>query len=218
MIVFYLLLIIVCLALMLLFSSIEIDVKNVEIDNICELNEISSLIFSDEYYKIFNYIKINIKIKIQLFSILPILIFKIDNKKIKRIIKKQTEVKKHLMDIERLKIYFGKKNNQKQIIQLFKKTLVRLKMKRTELYLNIGLDNAKATAIVSGAINAMISVFLLKALDSNLGVIKSKKRIAKIKNNFSKIIYKVEPVYIEKLAFSFRFSTKFKIPTIVFLL
>ena len=218
MIVFYFLLVIICIIVVFIFSSIEMDIDNIAIECIQDLLKASELIFSDDYFNIFNYIKVSINIQIKLFSVLPILIFKIDNKRIKRIIKKHSEAKKNIIYLEKIKVYLRKRNNQKQVIQLFKKILVWIKMERSELYLNIGLDNAKATAIATGSINAIISSFLLSALDVNLSLVKSKKRIAKIQNNYEKILYSVQPLYVDTVAFYFSFRTKFKIPTRVFLL
>ena len=168
-------------------AKLKIVIKKIEIKNlddaikmlnilIYEKNDIAKLNFLD-------YLKFDIKIKVIIFEKLPILIIKLDNNKLKNIMKNQytREIKKH-KDIEKEK---------KKAKEISKKLVRVLTLKKSNLDIHLGTEDAAFTAIISSLASILISIILPYIVD-----------IKKYKYHN----YKITPIYLNKNVFFLQFS------------
>lgn len=204
MIVFYFLTLITFLITSLLVSAIMIDIKKVEIQDIEKLKGICLTIDNKRYDEMFNYIKLEVEIKLVLFSVIPIKFIKINNETIKKIIHRIIE-KDQKQKNNNMFEFKTKRNKQKvRIKQIRKRINPYVKVRDANLHLRIGLTNAEVTAIATGILNFIMSILLIDYAPSILEIEKNKN-----KEQFN---YLVEPVYSEDFAFNLESRLKIKFP------
>ena len=142
----------------------------------------------------------------------PILVFKINSEKAKRIInyliiqdlkdKKKNPVKHELKH----------QKQKKQLKKIAKKINSFIKIQDADFNLNIGLTNPGVTAIAVGFLNAFISIFLLEyVLDifEKQSKMDTEKQLSSITKSLN---YVVNPIYDDDFAFSLNSNLKLKIP------
>ncbi|MBR3325483.1 MAG: hypothetical protein IKG14_05525 [Clostridia bacterium] len=210
MIVFYLLLSTVSIIITILLSSIEIDFNKIEIEDINKLKKIYKLIAKKKYEKIFNYMKIEIKIEFLLFSVIPILWLKFDNEKINIITYKL--IKYNYKQKRKNLIKYGlKRKKQKIFINKIKnKVLSKVTVHDSNITLKIGLTNAGVTAIAIGILNSLISIFITGYISEIAEKQKiSDNQITNIINNFN---YELYPVYKDEFTFNLKSQIKLIVP------
>ena len=111
--------IIFCMLIILTLSSLEIDVKDITIENSKNAYNILEILLKEKNDEkkldVLDNIKCNIKLKVKFMNKIPIISVKIDNMKIKELLLKQyrNEIKKN-KDIQKDKEK-AKKNLDKQI-------------------------------------------------------------------------------------------------------
>lgn len=212
MIVFCFFLILIIVSIIVLFSSIIIDVNKIEIEDIEKLKKICLVFDMKKYENIFNYINLNVKIKIVIFSLFPVKVLKINSEKAKRIInyliiqdlkdKKKNPVKHELK----------RQKQKKQLKKITKKINSFIKIQDVDFNLNIGLTNPGVTAIAVGFLNTFISIFLLEFFSDifeKQSKMDTEKQLSSITKNFN---YVVNPIYDGDFAFSLNSNLKLKIP------
>lgn len=171
----------------LIFSSISIILDNIVISDINKLLAILKIFIKEKEdekkLEFFNYIKINAKLRINIFNKIPINILKIDEQRIKRILlnQYQKEVMKN-KDIEKEK---------KKAKKITKKLLPTMILQKTNLDVELGTDDAAITALTTSALNIVIAIFLPYIADIN-----------KLQN----YNYKITPIYLDKNVFFLQFG------------
>ena len=179
--------IIFCMLIILTLSSLEIDVKDITIENSKNAYNILEILLKEKNDEkkldVLDNIKCNIKLKIKFMKKIPIISVKIDNMKIKELLLKQYryEIKKN-KDIQK------DKEKAKNII---KKIMPQIYLKVSSLNLKLGTDDAALTAIASSVISIIISILLPYISDHN-----------KLQNYY----YRITPIYINKNVFFLQFS------------
>ena len=179
--------IIFCMLIILTLSSLEIDVKDITIENSKNAYNILEILLKEKNDEkkldVLDNIKCNIKLKIKFMKKIPIISVKIDNMKIKELLLKQyrNEIKKN-KDIQK------DKEKAKNII---KKIMPQIYLKVSSLNLKLGTDDAALTAIASSVISIIISVVLPYVSD-----------LKKVQNYY----YKITPIYLDKNVFFLQFS------------
>lgn len=201
MVVFYyfvsfILIIILLLMIVLVFSSITLELVELKINDTNTISTIINCVCKKQYERIFNYIKIESKIKIKVFNILPINIITIDNKKIIKLIENNKN-----------KIQITQKN--KEIGKTIATNLINkhLQIDQIDIDISLGLHNAHYTALISTLITIIIAITLNIVTDDRIKKYKSEQKQEKYTNKNFK--YKVNPIYSEEIVFNLRI--KFKI-------
>lgn len=171
----------------LLFSSISIILDNIVISDINKLLAILKIFIKEKEdekkLEFFNYIKINGKLRINIFNKIPINILNLDEQRIKRILlnQYQKEIMKN-KDIEKEK---------KKAKKITKKLLPTIILQKTNLNVELGTDDAAITALTTSALNIIIAIFLPYIADMN-----------KLQN----YNYKITPIYLDKNVFFLQFG------------
>lgn len=171
----------------LLFSSISIILDNIVISDINKLLAILKIFIKEKEdekkLEFFNYIKINAKLRINIFNKIPINILNLDEQRIKRILlnQYQKEIMKN-KDIEKEK---------KKAKKITKKLLPTIILQKTNLNVELGTDDAAITALTTSALNIIIAIFLPYIADMN-----------KLQN----YNYKITPIYLDKNVFFLQFG------------
>ena len=184
---FTLLIILVLLIAILTTASIKIVIKNVNIENIEDAIKILDILLYEKDDKLklnfLDYLNFSIKLKILAFEKLPILSIKLDNNKIKNIMLKQIdkEIKKH-KNIE---------EDKQRAKELSKKIVPLINLKKGNLNIELGTEDAAFTAIASSIVSIFIAVALSYVAD-----------VEKYKN----YNYKITPIYLNKNVFFLQFS------------
>lgn len=211
MIVFCVVIGIICIIQILLISSIQIDVQQVEIEKIDDLKNICNYIKRKRYDKVFDYFKIKIKVRLVLFTVLPIVVLNIDDRKIKKIAKKIMlgEIKQKRKN---LKKYIRQMEKRERIIQKLKKNIPPyINIENLDINVYLGLTEAGVTAIATGIVNIMISIMLMWMAE--LMFEKQDININKdTMESFENINYDVRPIYSKEFVFSLVTNCKLKIP------
>ena len=171
----------------LLFSSISIILDNIVISDINKLFEILKIFIKEKEdekkLELFNYIKINAKLRINIFYKIPINILKLDEQKIKSILLNQYQ-----KDIIKNKDIEKEKKKAKKIT---KKLLPTIVLQKTNLDVELGTDDAAFTALTTSTLNIAISIFLPYIADTN---------------NLQNYNYKITPIYLDKNVFYLQFG------------
>ena len=184
---FILLIIIVLLVMILTTSKLKIIIKDIKIENIDDAIKILNILIYEKDDKLklefLNYLKFKLKIKILAFEKIPILSIKLDNIKIKKIMIKQydKEIKKH-KDIEA---------DKKKAREISKKLIPIFNLKKSNLNIHLGTEDAAFTAIASSIVSIFIAIALPYVAD-----------VEKYKN----YNYKITPIYLNKNVFFLQFS------------
>ena len=138
--------------------------------------------------------KYQIKIVIYTLGFIPILKIKLNNKKIKKIIKNQ-KIREKIKQQE-TKIIENKANIDKELITSLKN--IKTEIKEINLKIRIGTENASLTAFTIPVISTFIAMFLSK----------------QIKKYNDKQVFLVEPVYLDKNLLNIEISSIFQIKMI----
>lgn len=184
---FTLLIILVLLIAILTTASIKIVIKNVNIENIEDAIKILDILLYEKNDKLklnfLDYLSFSVKLKLLAFGKLPILSIKLDNNKIKNIMLKQIdkEIKKH-KNIE---------EDKQRAKELSKKIVPLINLKKGNLNIELGTEDAAFTAIASSIVSIFIAVALSYVAD-----------VEKYKN----YNYKITPIYLNKNVFFLQFS------------
>lgn len=203
MIVFYSLIGIILTVLFLIivviiFSSITVELKKLKIDDIDKITTIIDAGIKKQYDCIIENIDILIKIKINIFNILPITIFKIDNKKIKTMLLK-TKKKKPVIFYKNKKLKFI----AKRIIDKY------ITINNININISFGISNAYVTAILSALLMITLSIIINYVTEDRIKEFKDEEKQDKyIHKNFK---YDVEPIYNDKLELKINLNVKFTI-------
>ena len=170
-----------------LLSSIEIDVKNITIEDSVKAYNILKILLKEKddekKLDVLDNVKCNIKLKVKFMNKIPIISVRADNLKIKNLLLKQykNEIKKN-KDIQKDKEK-AKKTIRKIIPQIY--------LKGSMLNLELGTDDAALTAITSSVISIIISIALPYVSD-----------LKEIQNYY----YKITPIYLNKNVFFYNLA------------
>lgn len=197
--IFAFFLIIVSIIVLILFSiSISIQIEDIRINDVENFIKILNEYKKKKFEKIFDYISFKVVITVKLFKMFNILIIKLDNKKIKRVV-----IKIMLKELKiKLKLVNNNNNNekykrkiklQKKIISKIKPKILRcIKIKDLDLILCLGLVEADMTALLVGLLNIIIS-YIYSCYSFYY------ENYSKIE--LENICYKINPVYSNDLIF-----------------
>lgn len=168
-------------------ANIKIIIQNIRIENIdFALKILNILIYEkDDKLKLnfLDYLNFTLKIKLLIFSKIPILSIKLDNIKIKKLLLKQIEkeIRKHKDILE----------DKKKAKEISKKIVPILNLQKTNLRIELGTEDAAFTAIVSSIVSIFITIALSYVAD-----------VKKYKN----YNYKITPIYLNENVFFLQFS------------
>lgn len=169
--------------LVIVIAIITIKMK-VEVENL-QFNS-----YEKEHLRI-NY-KVNIKIYI--FRRLPIFKIKIDNNKVKRLLKNDKIMDK--IKVEKNKIMLNRNDINKKTLKTLKN--IKIDIKKLNLDINIGTENAALTAIIIPILSTIIAMSL-------------RKKISKYNQNH---VFKITPVYLNQNLINIDFSGIFEVKMI----
>ena len=184
---FILLIILVLFIAIISTANIKIIIQNIRIENIdLALRILNILIYEkDDKLKLnfLDYLNFTLKIKLLIFSKVPILSIKLDNIKIKKLLLKQIEkeIRKH-KDI---------REDKKKAKEISKKIVPILNLQKTNLNIKLGTEDAAFTAIASSIVSIFITIALSYVAD-----------VKKYKN----YNYKITPIYLNENVFFLQFS------------
>ena len=184
---FILLIILVLFIAIISTANIKIIIQNIRIENIdLALRILNILIYEkDDKLKLnfLDYLNFTLKIKLLIFSKVPILSIKLDNIKIKKLLLKQIEkeIRKH-KDI---------REDKKKAKEISKKIVPILNLQKTNLNIELGTEDAAFTAIASSIVSIFIAIALSYVAD-----------VKKYKN----YNYKITPIYLNENVFFLQFS------------
>ena len=168
-------------------ANIKIIIQNIRVENIDSALKILNLLIYEKDDKLklnfLDYLSFELKIKILIFSKIPILSIKLDNIKIKKLMLKQIEkeIKKN-KDI---------REDKKKAKELSKKIVPVFNLQKTNLNIKLGTEDAAFTAIVSSFVSIFITIALSYVAD-----------VKKYKN----YNYKITPIYLNENVFFLQFS------------
>ncbi|MBR3134614.1 MAG: hypothetical protein IKG56_04045 [Clostridia bacterium] len=203
MIVFYFCITIIFIVITILVSSVSLEIKRFEIKNADMLKKILNTIEEKEFYNIFDYIVFEINIRLKLFKFIPVKILKLDNNKIK------IEIMKYMKKDRNEKLIKVKRKRYQKLLLKFKKKIEQnIQIKNVNLKLLIGLTKADITAIVTGILNSIIAILVLKYIDNYQKKNIEKKYNKIINSNRKRINYRIIPVYSEEFAFNLNLNVK----------
>ena len=183
-ILYYILFFIILLSLVLLLSSLRVSVKNVNISN-KEYDELK--IDFDELWK---YIDIDFSIKLELYFLNIIKIFKYTFNK-EKVLKTGIDEKIKRMDYDELKKEI-EVDFDAEIINKIKK--VDIKMKEFDLKLKIGTKSPIISSYLVAIISMIFSVFLSKII----------KKVEPKKHKYS-----INPLYLNRNTFNIKLNCIF---------
>lgn len=212
MIVFYLCIGILLIFLIIIFSSITVELKKMEIKNIEDLKKIYLAIDRKKYDKMFNYIELEIKIKINILGVFPIFFIKINSKSAQKLLYKIMEKDKKEKQKNPTKFKIKREKQKRQLKRLRKKINTSITIKDADLTLSIGLTNAGVTAIATGFLNALFSMILLDYISEMIEIDNSKKSNQKLSKIVKNLNYVVQPIYSNEFAFNLMSNIKLKFP------
>lgn len=190
MIVFYYLISFIVISIIVLaFSSVKIEIEKIKIADARAGNTIISDILKSRYENIIDNIEILLKLKINIFNILPISILKIDNKNLKSMIEKSKG---------KIKITPKNKQTGKAIgISLINNKVL---IENININISLGLNNAHHTALTSTLFTIIIAIALNFITDNRIKIYKNEHKQEKyLERNFK---YKVNPVYSDDIVFN----------------
>lgn len=163
--------IIIIFIIILLFSKIRIEINNFKFSS-------QAKSYINEDYKI--------KISLYLLNIIPILKINITRSKLEKI-----RLKEKVKDIN-FKIIKNKNKFDRKFFGVIKK--IKVNIKKINLSIDIGTENAGLTAIITPIISTVIAIIL-------------KDKI----NNTKKQVFKINPIYINQNLINIMFSGIFDI-------
>ena len=184
---FILLIILVLFIAVISTANLKIIIQNIRIENIDSALKILNILIYEKDDKLklnfLDYLNFTLKIKLLIFSKIPILSIKLDNIKIKKLLLKQIEkeIRKH-KDI---------KEDKKKAKEISKKIVPILNWQKTNLRIELGTEDAAFTAIAS----SIVSIFITIALSY----------VADVKE-YKNYNYKITPIYLNENVFFLQFS------------
>lgn len=184
---FILLIILVLFIAIISTANIKIIIQNIRIENIDSALKILNILIYEKDDKLklnfLDYLNFTLKIKLLIFSKIPILSIKLDNIKIKKLMLKQIEkeIKKN-KDI---------REDKKKAKEISKKIVPILNLQKTNLNIELGTEDAAFTAIASSIVSIFITIALSYVAD-----------VKKYKN----YNYKITPIYLNENVFFLQFS------------
>lgn len=201
-VIFKLLLFLLLVIIIILVSSIKINIKkfivkecafkNFSSDEVDFVFKIITSIQEEKYDVLLNLFDIYITADFVLFGFIPIHIFKLNNNKLEFLIKKRIK-KSNNLKLHDVNKYNRKKAYEKKLNKLIINNIGNIKFSDICLNIYLGLDDAKYTAIMCGALNLVSTIFLLATLYDN-------QYIPKIK--LSENMINVHPIYNSGIYFS----------------
>ena len=188
---FYMILVLVLFSIILLLSKIQIEIQKFEYKRKTYKNNLSN----KKETKTNN--DFLIKFKLCIFNIVPITFLKINNKKLDKLKEKKMFVKigkrlKNTMDKMQLQFIdkLIKNQSQKTILDVLSITKeLKLKFKKVDLKVDVGLSDVIATSFLIPTITTIISFFFR---NTNLDLRNSKYTIKPIYNQSK---FSVNPIY-----------------------
>lgn len=184
---FILLIILVLFLAIISTANIKIIIQDIRVENIDSALKILKILIYEKDDKLkldfLDYLSFGLKIKLLIFSKIPILSIKLDNIKIKKLMLKQIEkeIKKN-KDI---------REDKKKAKELSKKIVPVFNLQKTNLNIKLGTEDAAFTAIVSSIVSIFITIALSYVAD-----------VKKYKN----YNYKITPIYLNENVFFLQFS------------
>lgn len=175
--VFLFVILIIVIAIITL--KIKVEVENVQFNS-----------YEKDHLK--NNYKINIKIYI--FRKLPIFKIKIDNNKVKRLMKNDKIMEK--VKVEKNKIMLNKKDINMKTLKALKN--IKIDIKKLNLDINIGTENAAMTAIIIPILSTIIAINL-------------RNQMSKYNRNH---VFKITPIYMNQNLINIDFSGIFEVKMI----
>ena len=197
----FILISILLLVVVLSFSLITVEVEKLKIDNAHAITAIINNAIEKEPLQIIDNIEILARLKIKIFNILPITILTINNKKIKKAIKK---------NIGKMQLPAKKK----ELIKSIATDIIcnHIQINKININIELGLNNAYYTALASAISMIIIAIGLNLITEDRIKIYKDEQKQEKyIDKNFK---YNVDPVYSEKVIFSLAICTKITIKTL----
>ncbi len=135
-----------------------------------------------------------IKIIIYIFEKIPIIVSKITNKKIQKIIK--NEKIRNIIKNQETKIIENRKDIDKEVLKGLKN--IKVEIEKMNLQISIGTEDASITAFIIPVISTFLAMFLSK----------------KVRKSNDKQIFSITPVYINQNLINIEFSGIFQIKMI----
>ena len=184
---FILLIILVLFLAIISTANIKIIIQDIRVENIDSALKILKILIYEKDDKLkldfLDYLSFGLKIKLLIFSKIPILSIKLDNIKIKKLMLKQIEkeIKKN-KDI---------REDKKKAKEISKKIVPVFNLQKTNLNIKLGTEDAAFTAIVSSIVSIFITIALSYVAD-----------VKKYKN----YNYKITPIYLNENVFFLQFS------------
>ena len=184
---FILLIILVLFIAIISTANIKIIIQDIRIENMETAIKILNILIYEKDDKLklnfLDYLNFTLKIKLLIFSKIPILSIKLDNIKIKKLLLKQIEkeIRKH-KDI---------REDKKKAKEISKKIVPILNLQKTNLNIELGTEDAAFTAIASSIVSIFIAIALSYVAD-----------VKKYKN----YNYKITPIYLNENVFFLQFS------------
>ncbi|MBQ9659075.1 MAG: DUF2953 domain-containing protein [Clostridia bacterium] len=193
--------IILIIAILMIFiiiknSKIQIEIKNLKISTLKPKGE-----HINKAYEII--------ISIVIFNKFKILKITFNHRKIQKLVQKTNLTEK--INISQLRI-----DKNKKALKILKK--INIKIKLIQLNLNVGIEDAAATAIITGILASIIGILIENKLEINNKITKKyplKKLILNEKNEKNKKIekyynqncnYNINPIYIQKNLLEFELN------------
>lgn len=127
-----------------------------------------------------------IKTTVYVFEKIPILVLKITNEKIQKIMNSE-KIKKVIKNQE-IKIIENRKNIDKELIKNLKN--IKLQVEEMNLQISLGTEDASITAFIIPIISTIIAIFLSK----------------KVRKHNNKQVFSITPIYINQNLINIQFS------------
>ena len=127
-----------------------------------------------------------IKTTVYVFEKIPILVLKITNEKIQKIM--NSEKTKKVIKNQEIKIIENRKNIDKELIKNLKN--IKLQVEEMNLQISLGTEDASITAFIIPIISTIIAIFLSK----------------KVRKHNNKQVFSITPIYINQNLINIQFS------------
>ena len=187
MIVFIFIILTLLVIAIIFTTNIKVIIQNIEIENLEKALKILNIFIYEKDDKLklnfLDYISFKIKIKVMIFEVLPIFSINLDNNKIKNLALKQID-----KEIKRNK---NIEEDKKKAKEISKKIIPVFSLKKTNLNIKLGTEDAAFTAIASSITSIFITIALSYVAD-----------VKKYKN----YNYKIVPIYLNQNVFFLQFS------------
>lgn len=191
--------------LILAFSTITIELDEFNINDVKKIIAIGTMIEHREIENTIDYMEFNIKISLWLFGFLPINIKKLNNKKIKKILRKIILKNKKEKQKNEIKYVVKQNKIKKFILAIFKEIYNKIKIKNIKLNMNISLSNAVVTSMCTSMLNIVSGI-----ISSYLFFNEKNEKLKEIE--YYNI--QINPIFSNELEFSINLEFKISLKTI----